>query len=233
MSGPIPQAPDPGRRRAALMLGLESVLTPPQVEDAIALWDRDYARQRSMALAEYVGEISQRLGFDLQQRHALRVALYASVARNDVKPSTVVPMRKVTPAAPPPPPPLPAPVSKPKSAVSPAFTVFACMAAEMRVAAERAGTQTQAEFASALDHHALASRLHAEAGVLVRWGRGTVDLDELAALPEKRLATAMHAIYAALAEALGPVAADRTLGRAAQLADALPEAREFAPSRLL
>ena len=54
MSGPISAPPDPGRRRQALRLGLESLLGPTQVQAALTLWDEDYARSRPMALADYV-----------------------------------------------------------------------------------------------------------------------------------------------------------------------------------
>lgn len=229
MSGPISAPPDPGRRRQALRLGLESLLGPTQVQTALTLWDEDYARSRSMALADYVGELSRRLGFDMHQRHALRIALYSSISRHDVNPG-VTRAPRAAPTAP--------VVVPPVAAISPppptaAFMVFACMATEMRNAVQREGGGAEADFTRAVEQHALAGRLHAEAGSLVRWSRGSADLQEFGVTAQDRLSLLMHAIYAAAAEALGPIAADRQLARASQLADALPEALKFSPRKLL
>lgn len=228
MSGPISAPPDPGRRRQALRLGLESLLGPMQVQAALTLWDEDYARSRSMALADYVGELSRQLGLDMHQRHALRIALYSSISRHDVKPGVTRAPRAAPTAT---------VVVPPAAAISPpptaAFVVFACMANEMRNAVQREGGGAEADFTRAVEQHALASRLHAEAGSLVRWSRGSADLQEFGTTGQDRLSLLMHAIYAAAAEALGPIAADRQLARASQLADALPEALKFSPRKLL
>lgn len=227
--------PDPVRRRQALHLGLESLLSPAQVDAALRIWDSQFATSRPMALAEYVAELSQLLQLgSVQERHALRVALYSALARHEVhKQATAAPAAAAVRA------PLPAanaPVVQAAAPppASPAFIVFERMASEMLAAVARSGAGEVRDFAAALERHAASLRLAPETfGALAAWIQRRGDLRSLAAFGEDRFSGLMHAIYAAAAEALGPVVADRALARAAQSAEALPEARQFSPGRLM
>ena len=246
MSTTSESRPDPARRRRALEMGLETLLTPMQVKAALNIWDEHYAPARSMALAEYVAEISQRLDYSMQERHALRVALYHSISMHDVR-------QGAGPAAPPAAPTIkpattPAPVTTPAPAVAPvaprplppkrvfqpAYVVFARMAGEILAQVTRDGSMATDDFCAALDRHTDAMRLNVEQVVCMRrWGNGAGTLEAICDLPEAQFGRLIHAVYAASAEALGPSAADRALARAAALAEALPEALKFPPRRLL
>ena len=90
------------------------------------------------------------------------------------------------------------------------------------------------DFTLALEQHCSAQRLPVDMVVaLGRWSRNNGSLELLASHPAGGFASAMHAIYAAAAEAIGPTEADRQLARAAAAAETLPEAQAFAPRRLL
>lgn len=229
---------DPVRRRDALRVGLQSLRLPEStILSAIRLWDEDYAPTRPSALSEYVKDLAQRLGYSIEERHQLRVALYVAIARHD---------GRIVPAAPPPLPTAPrnghaatpAPGMPVNGAVrpqrSPAWVVFSAMAGEMLKAVQRDGMAAQDDFNAAIEQHGRAQRLPVEIAVaLNRWSRQNAPLDTLAAHPVAGFAPAMHVVYAAAAEAIGPIEADRHLARATTLAEQLPEAQAFAPRRLL
>lgn len=234
---------EPSRRRAALRIGLQGLHLPEsQILAALRLWDEDYAPTRPAALAEYVKDLALRLGYSIEERHQLRVALYVAIARHDgrIVPATSPPMPGRAPLRAPngvahAASPATAPVATSRGpAKSPAFVVFFAMAADILKAVQRAGVAAQDDFTQALEQHCSAQRLPVDVAVaLGRWSRGGASLALLATHPADGFAAALHAIYAAAAEAVGPAEADRQLARAATAAEALPEAEAFAPHRLL
>ncbi len=236
MSTTSESRPDPARRRRALEIGLETLLSPVQVKAALRIWDDQYAASRSMALAEYVAEIAQRLDYSMQERHALRVALYHAISMHDVRqgagsPATPAP---ASPAAPKPSIPAPTRPPPPRRAPQPAYVVFARMAAEILAQVGRDGAVATDDFCAALDRHTDALRLNVEQVVgMRRWANGSGTLEALSEFPEDHFGRLIHAVYAAAAEALGPIAADRALARAASVAESLPEALKFPPARLV
>lgn len=235
--------PDPVRRRGALQTGLESVLSPLQVQAALRLWDEHYASARAMALAEYVAQLSQQLDYSVLQRHALRVAVYHAVSKYDV-PGSPRAGAAVANAAPPPagskpvvaggPVPSSAPTPPPAPLRSAAYVVFVCMGKEILANVVRDGPSATQTFADALQRHSDALRTKAEHGLSLRsWAQGDGSLEPLAELADTRLGLLIHAMFAAAAEALGPTTAKRVLAHAARVAETLPEALQFPPRRLL
>lgn len=228
-------AADPARRREALRIGLQSLKLPEsQIMAALNLWDQDYAVTQPAALAEYVKDLSQRLAYSIEERHQLRVALYVAIARHDGRmipgtpPAMSAPRNGTTHAVP------VSPVVPVKPPSPPAYTVFSFMAGEMLKAVSRDGLGSVDDFTLALEQHCRAQRLPVDMVVgLNRWSRQAASLDTLSTHPEKGYGAAMHAIYAAAAEAIGPTEADRQLARAVSAAEALPEAQAFSPRRLL
>lgn len=236
MSTTSESRPDPVRRRRALEIGLESQLSPVQVKAALRIWDEHYAPSRSMALAEYVADIAQRLDYSVQERHALRVALYHAISMHDVRQraSASVPATASLAATRPPTPVPSRPLPVAPRILPPAYVVFARMAAEILAQVGRDGAIAADDFCAALDRHTDALRLKVEQVVCMRrWANSGGTLETLSDLPEAQFGKLIHAVYAAAAEALGPTAADRALARAASVAEALPEATKFSPARLL
>lgn len=228
-------AADPARRREALRIGLQGLKLPEsQVLAALNLWDQDYAVTQPAALAEYVKDLSQRLAYSIEERHQLRVALYVAIARHDGRmipsapPPMPAPRNGTTPAT------AAAPVAAARPPSPPAYTVFAFMAGEMLKAVNRDGLGSVDDFTLALEQHCSAQRLPVDMVVaLNRWSRQVAGLETLSTHPAGGFGAAMHAIYAAAAEAIGPTEADRQLARAVNSAETLPEAQAFSPRRLL
>lgn len=235
MSAGSGYVPDPARRRNALLLGLQEVLAPPQVQAALRLWDEQYAQTREAALSEFVARLAAQLGHDARKTHALRIAVYSAIARHDVRQGGALPASApaITRQAP-----MLPPQASPdeKRSASAAFIVFSHMAGTVLQGIQKEGRAMQDELASALARSGSIEGVdNAHSIALVRWAR-TADhgeLQVLAPLPSHRFAPLMHALYVAAVEAAGPIAADRLLSRAAQQAENLAEAGQFPPRALL
>lgn len=223
--------PAPARRRAALVIGLDPVLPPERQREALRLWDSGYALQRPAALPEYIAELARQFELSLRERHELRLSVYQALMKHDPQTGRGAAAGNAPAAAGPKP--AAAPVVAPRLDPPP-FVVFACMSAELMIGVRKGGPEAVQDFAVALEQHAAAAGLRADqSAILLRWARNQAPLDALAGAAERVFAGLFHAVYVATAEALGPVAADRLLARATQVASALPEASRFAPTRLL
>lgn len=214
------------RRRQSVLGGLSSCLSAAQTEQAMQIWDRSYQGARSSAIIEFVVEVAASLDLPPRKRHEIRLAVY----------QTLLAQGKVGAAAaagsPPPADAAELPVSA--EPASPAYTVFVAVLDAMLDDVRAAG---QTEFNDFCTRVAASARLGAigdtRAAALFNWLRGRGRLQVFVDDPEPALAACLHLLYVAMAEALGPVPADRILARAITVGESLPEARRFAARRLL
>lgn len=237
--------PDPARRRNALLLGLEQDLTAAQVQTALQLWDDEYARTRPAALAEYVARVTSRFGLDVRASHALRISVYTAIAKHDVRQGGALPIGTAPPQSLPPvsrkTPMMPAAAATPSTTAKPpplsaTYTVFSSMAATIAGGIRREPGDAKDEFVSSIVRSAdIADMGKTHANAVSRWALSgnPADLAVLSTLTAANFRSLMHAIYVAAVEACGPIAADRLLARAVQIADVLPEASRFSPRELL
>lgn len=221
------------RRRQSVLNGLNSCLSAAQTEQAMHIWDRSYLNARSSAIIEFVVEVAARLDLPPRKRHEIRLAVYQALLAHGKVAQGKAAAAQVSADQPPISPAggdaLPAPESAP-----PAYTVFAAVLAAVLDDARAFGKAEFDEFCSRVSSSSrLAEIGDTRAAALINWLRGRGQLRVFIDDSEGVLAASLHLLYVALAEALGPVPADRILARAITAGENLPEARQFAARRLL
>lgn len=214
---------DKGRAvREALHAGLEHILDAAQAHSALVLWDREYAATRPNALIEYVNDVAAALALPTRQRHEVRMALYRALLARGIDPT------QSRSGAPTPPAPR-APVEG-----TAAFRIFRSVALGVFDGVRRPGASASGAFIAALTRRTPGGGLTDTAQrALETWALQHDDDGYFRRLSPAEYAPLTHLIYVAACEALGPVGADRLFAQAIARAEALPEAAEFPPRRLL
>lgn len=215
------------RRRQSVFGGLRSCLSAEQTEQAMQIWDRSYQGARSSAIIEFVVEVAARLDLPPRKRHEIRLAVYQTLLAHGKTVGTP-PVGDVQPAS--------AARGTLVAAVSvpPTYIVFAAVLDALLDDARAAGAAQFDEFCARVSSSLRLGEIgDARAAALINWLRGRGRLQVFVEDAESVLAASLHLLYVALAEAVGPVLADRILARAITLGENLPEARQFAARRLL
>ncbi|MFA5940125.1 MAG: hypothetical protein WC809_12280 [Sinimarinibacterium sp.] len=223
------------RRRKALHLGLIGTLDEAQAQIGLRLWDASFAEQKPAAIIEFVAQLSAQLALPPKQRHEMRMGIYQALLKYDAGRE---PIPEVNGARPPHAMAVMAP-SMPETAPAwvsgtPQFVVFSTLLQHLLDALR---------IMEAVARHDLIQSLRGSTGrsgldfglhhALTQWIKEGASLSAFATATEDALALAVHTLYVAFCEAVGPVAADQLLARAVRVADALPEAARFPPRRLL
>lgn len=189
---------------------LSAHLPDYQATTASHLWHTQYANGQAASVLTFVRDISARFELSTSQRHALRTAIYRAMVHG------TAPAPAATPAA-----------ANSNGIPNPqAREVGAALVDAIRQQADT--TRLAAEIAPAVGRE---PALAASADEVADWlaGRRTT----MPALGEPAIAAAIHALYVAACRAFGPVAGDRLLTSAAEIAGALPAATGYPVSRLL
>lgn len=224
------------RRRDAILVGLRaSGFGDSQVTTALHIWDERFARERPAAIIEYMTETAQSLRLAPNQRHEMRMAIYQALLRYDAR-RMPLPESVTMPSAPSAPSPKPSPerseaIAEPRS---PQQVIAEALLHQLRHQCQWQDESTLSEVSACLRKEGPGQRATALSRNLGRWmvNGGSLPADWLTGTIDE-LAEGLHLVYVAIAEALGPVLADRILTGAVQMAERLPEARSFPPSRLL
>lgn len=220
---------DIARRRQAIYLGLIATLNEQQAQQALSIWDTEYAQDRSTAIIDYVSEIATVLDLPPKVRHEVRMGLYQALLKYDAgRGTTGLDASQSIPAS------GAATASGSASQGPPHWVVFSFVINHLREGVQIDGAVSAQDFTYSLQQQARTSKLAAEDhAAMVSWSRGDTQTTVFLKLREDDMARMVHTIYVAMAESLGPVAADRLLAGAVTAAEALPEARLFPARRFL
>lgn len=223
------------RRRKALHLGLAGALDESQSQIALRLWDQSFALQKPGAIIEFVAQLSSQLGLAPKLRHEMRMGIYQALLKYDAGREPIPEINGAKPAhtaiqitAP-----LPAtPLARVSGA--PQYVVFCALLQNLMDGLRIVEAVAKHDLIQSLQ------KLNGRSGLdfgrhhaLTQWAKEDAPLGAFAAEPEEVLAQAVHTLYIAFCEAVGPVATDQLLARAVRAAEALPEAARFPPRRLL
>lgn len=222
---------DLARRRQAIYLGLIANLQESQAQAGLRLWDAGYGQTRPTAIIDFVSELATQLGLPPKQRHEVRMGLYQALLKYDAgrepPPAAAVTERSDEALG---------PLAQTLSPTlgPPAYAVFNKVATEILNTVREDGSIAVHDFVASLEAQGAGSGLRSEElQPVLLWARGAGSLSGLIHSREEVLGRAVHALYVAACEALGPVAADRMLAQAVAAAEALPEARRFPARRFL
>lgn len=201
------------------------------LERAFTFWEQNFAAQGIFRVAQYIDGLMSQVGLNQEQRRALSIALYSALNKQDRELSEVPAMfRQAAQAA--------APVhaaaaAKPSPlARTPETIVLGKMIAGLVDGAVRAGKRDDL-----LDtlRETQSSLLGASQRACQDWIKeGLTDCVLLASrLQGREYSAVFNHVYVALCDAIGPVAADKVVGRAVDAAEQLPEAVSCPPRSLL
>lgn len=216
------------RRRRALHAGLRQVLPEAAARDAVEFWTREYATSPDLSLHRFVRALFER--YPIRRTHHDVHALLWKTLIDTARSEGYDP----APAAPP-------PRLDPALAAAPVPPALAAM--------HRVALEVMTRFVEQIDQVPGQSRSFVGAAPrLMRTSplpeparRALAEalerMDAQAALPPAcaaaTLSQALTVLYEHACHAVGAVVADRVLSAAVAQAAALPEAREFPPTRLL
>lgn len=228
-----PDETEASRRRRAVHKALAPFLQGEELANALWLWEESAAKGPAFALHDFVARVCARPG--LQD---LRAAMHLALVR-----SMTLPLANLGPD--------PWPMmqaarrGRPVSAVpaaAPSGDLAGSVIFEHLLDHLFQGLRDrQAEGVGRIRvwlHERLGSRLNAlgldaaSASRIVRWLNGSAPAIG-APLPEDAMRRLLHAVYVVACEYYGPVVTDGLLADAVRSAEALPEAKRFAPRSLL
>ncbi|MAA75014.1 MAG: hypothetical protein CMN28_09925 [Salinisphaeraceae bacterium] len=197
--------------RQAVDGALSENLPDIQAQLGARLWRSKYESGNASAVAGYISELGVKLRLNHQTRHAIRVGIYRSMARRN---------------------------DKAGAAAESSESGQQNLAAARRIADSLVCSILRDTVSSVglSFHDALGKLLDAERGLacqpdtILQWINGRA---RQSAETEAELARATHLVYVACCQVLGPVAGDKLLKKAADRAQALPEAAQCPPVRLL
>jgi hypothetical protein len=249
-------APSPAQslRRRAAYAALSPVLDEAALIDALRLQHVSMRGESVSDIIRYIDTVADRQRLDAVVRKKLYDAYFRALRLPEeqlpVDPWPLLGLDEPVAATPPsPPPPSPAPVPAPPPSLPPAPQPAPAppvtLPPEQAICAEllRGALGEVQRFhageianlrSSALD---LLARTRMD-GLLRRllreaWADPLRHHWVLAGVPADELGKAVHLLYVALCEALGPVEADQVLTRAVRIAEQHPAARQFSPRRLI
>ena len=222
------------RRRKALHIGLAGALDESQAQIGLRLWDQSFALQKPGAIIEFVAELSSQLSLAPKLRHEMRMGIYQALLKYDAgrepipEANDVRPVHTASQMAP-----LPA-TAIARVSGTPQYVVFCALLQSLMDGLRIVEAVAKHDLIQSLQK--LSGRSGLDFGrhhALTQWAKEDAPLGAFAAESEEVLAQAVHALYIAFCEAVGPVATDQLLARAVRAAEALPEAARFPPRRLL
>lgn len=228
---------DIARRRKALHLGLMGALDESQSQIGLRLWDQSFALQKPGAIIEFVAELSAQLSLTPKLRHEMRMGIYQALLKYDAGREPIpeinghaplhnsVAVAAVTPTP-------DVPVARVRG--SPEYVVFCALLQQLLEGLRLVDAVAKHDLIQSLQKQSGRSGLDfGRHHALTQWAKDGAPLGAFAAEPEDVLALAVHTLYVAFCEAIGPVATDQLLARAVRAAETLPEAIRFPPRRLL
>lgn len=189
----------------AVYSALSDHLTSENARRAADIWQSKYAGGRSSTVVSFMRDLAVEFDLDSRQRHEIRSAIYRAMVYGAQPEQTAN---------------FPAPQAR---------EVTECVVLNIVQAGQNAGTQGEmhAELARELGKNKL---LASKADLLIHWLRNA---GPMPALQENEMIALTHSVYVAACRALGPVAGDKILQKAATRAEALPPASRYPTSRLL
>jgi hypothetical protein len=242
-----PATPETVRRRKAMLLGLQNVLSREQSLLCLLLWERDFGasassfeglHQFARIACDAFGKVGRRV--DLQR--ALLDALRRPVADLPLDPTRDMelvlrrlsrgdlrfPGDGATAVA-------PRPKDAPTEAAAPAHVVTFSMMVRMleqefRRANLRGWLDAVSYLSSCLPRMGLLASTQRD---LAAWIAGDKGEPFPGPMNERHVALVVHTLYVGAAEAIGPVPTDRIFGEAVRAVTATPEGHAYPPAALL
>lgn len=224
------------RRRLVVIHSLRDLLSPPEQQEALGLWDRSFAQSRAFAVVSFVSKLDELLGLgarasaiqrSLSQRMFMREEeLTASATGGGTARSWGDPSNIATTA------PESARATAPRAS-TPAAVVFGDLLTGVvrRIARRLDGEPTA--LARGLKRGLGGIALGAEARRAVSaWCETTLVSSTLDLHEVGDMKAVMHAIYLFACDTFGPTLADRIFSDAIRAAEELPEASRFSPRKL-
>lgn len=214
------------RERSVIRRVLDGHVDDAGIQDALDLWDQQFAGRKSVPIIEFVNAIESVQCLESGVRHALRLDLYRGMIQAAAG-SVADAARSARPPA-------KAPAARPQANGTPAEIVFLCLIQHYGDALRDLGPQVFQPFLAALrvaveDRKlpiALADAMtttatRGPASVNVQWGNTA------------RMQLLAQAAYVSACKAAGPVKADRILLDGIEAANALDAAKIFPPKQFL
>lgn len=185
---------------------LVSILGPSKGNAAAELWQRQFSRRPGSSVIGFVREAAETLALDTRTRHELRTAIYRA-------------QLNYTPAE-----------AGPRIDLASARKVASALLLGMRQQLAGDGRLPSRIIFELGERLAEAPLMSAAAPECLGW---LAQGGELPNLTADQLGNFVHTTYVAICRCEGPVRGDHILRHALETAEALPEARDFPPRRLL
>ena len=226
-------------RRAVYAALARSLPDRTVVQQALRLWEERYAATRVFHVTQYIDDVVKHVGIPADVRRPVVVALYAGLSKPESElppvPTVIADAVRGTPAtatdsAPVNGTAVPAVDDRPAEQV-----VFSHLVGQMVHETLKKPAADPVELTACVKEQAeMQGAKSPAADMLSRWADTDLDTSKIpSALTEEGMQLAVHAIYLAVCEVLGPVPADHILRGAVSSANELPVAGDFAPDRLL
>lgn len=189
----------------AVYSALSDHLTSENARRAADIWQSKYAGGRSSTVVSFMRDLAVAFNLDTRQRHEIRSAIYRAMVYGAQPEQTAN---------------FPAPQAR---EVTECVVLGIVQATQNIGAPNNMYNELEREFSK---NKSLASK----ADALIHWLRKDRPMPTL---QENEMIALTHSVYVASCRALGPVAGDRILQKAATQAELLPAASRYPTSRLL
>ena len=205
----------------------------------LSFWESRFADAAVFHVADFATKLNEYVGLNPEQRRTLMVSIFSALSKSEHELSPV-PETLRSGYQSPPEEQITEPVNAPEPITqsvtrNPANVVFAAVISGLVEYATARQANTRGEVVQGLPG-ALRAVNASDRSIqkFSQWSEAGFEIESVPVLENpKDMSNALNAMYVAVCEAAGPVAADRALAKAVAEAGALPEGESFAPESLL